>query len=129
MGNPRFGCREVHTRKPHPCHWCPDEIPAGSVVGSWSCPSESGVVRGWAHDYCDSETMNMWMDSLGEDQILAEPDRGCIPRVLGFMGAREDLEEYILRGLPDDERARLTAMWERVHVTGELAEMAGVRRG
>jgi hypothetical protein len=127
MANPRFGWREVRTRTAHPCHWCPDEIPAGSVVPSWSCPSPAGVVRGWAHDYCDSETMAMWMESQGEDEILAEPDRGCIPRVLGFMSTREDRAEYVTRGLPTDESARLVAMWQRVH-HGDLGELAGVRR-
>ena len=127
MGNHRFGWREVKTRKPHPCHWCPDEIPAGAVVGSWSCPSPSGLIRGWAHDYCDSESMAMIADAMGADAVPAEPDRGCIPRMMGFFEDREEFIRAALLGIDLSEVGRLLLMWERVH-HGDLGEMAGVGR-
>jgi hypothetical protein len=72
--------------------------------------------------------MAMIEDAMGADVVPSEPDRGCIPRVLGFFSTREELHIYVTEPLPEAERVRLTAMWERVHVSGELAELAGVRR-
>ena len=128
MGNPRFGWRESRTRKPHPCHWCPDEIPAGAVVPSWSARSGSFVVRRWAHAYCDGEALAEIAEALGDDEVPVEPDRGCIPRMLGFMDDLIDIHEYVTGDLSAGERTRLETMWERVH-HGDLSELAGVRRG
>lgn len=132
MADPRFHRCTVTTRAAHPCHWCPDEIPAGATAETWACREADGVCRTrWAHPYCEEEAVAEIGEAFGDDDdAVLTPDPGLIPRMFGFFTTFESWQAPWNRDLGAAEVERLRRLWARCQPGGDLAELAGtVRRG
>ena len=125
MSAPRHARREVVTRRPHPCAWCPDEIPAGTLAATWSWLGWPILGHGYAHPICEDITCAEIGEAFGDDDHLAGmPDREGMLRTLSFMDGPDDIRA-MCRDYPE-EFDRLTAMWAHPKVQGWRA--AGLAR-
>lgn len=112
MADPRFARRTVRARRPHPCWWCPDDIPAGTVCEVWAVAPGGLITRGYAHLVCEADMCDKLAESLGDaDGSVCFPDRDCMLRTLSFMDSPEDVRTYVAHNYFAHEADRLIALW------------------
>lgn len=127
VSDPRYARRTVTTRRPHPCAWCPDEIPAGTVAATWSWLGWAQFGHGYAHPICEDNTVAEIGEAFGDDDHLAGmPDREGMLRTLSFMDGPDDVRAFICRDYPE-EADRLIALWGHPTVQGWI-EAARARK-
>ena len=123
MSDPRMARREVTTRRPHPCAWCPDEIPPGTVAATWTWPPFA-LGHGYAHLVCEQIAVEEVAEAFGDDDdLLSTPDREGTLRTLSFMASIEDVRDIMCRDHAD-ELGRLAALWTHPTVQGWRARAA-----